>query len=287
MLDLKYGGEYIDAFIPLWQDAFGDDAAAVREICGCCDENRIAVGYIDGAAAAGCLVMPCAYSGNNRPDSPSKAVPAPGDYYYAMTVRRDLRGRGLFRELCGALIGDSRARGREFALLVPSRREYFDMYSRLGFTATALGLTQLCRGNPAVDADDFLRMRPRKFDGGAERMLEMRRTSGEARFSLARGALDLALSWHDAAYFIQNGAETVGYVVTDAAEVEQFPQKSGGCVKIYDYCIYNGAKNYIIDVTEKIAAMYAVKALYCPLSPAMADAADDTALPTADIFLEG
>lgn len=306
------GVELLPEYLPLWTAAFGDTEEEARAVLSASGAERdIFLLRHNGEAAAGACAMGATMTGAARTAGVAAGAgagrisarasgaaaedtgaatggaglsaerggikPVRGSYLYAMTVREDMRGHGLFRAFCENILTQLEARGDAFAALVPARPELFSMYRALGFDREAAGLLPMFGAPPLVlSQDEYASLPLSPFDGDTARLAALAEADEcVSRVMLDGGAFTAAAEGCTVSY-LRDGDGIYGYVVAENSEYS---------VNIYDFSFLSGRGGYIISRMDEVRNLHAIrpKALWRDFTGALAGGRELF----ADILFEG
>lgn len=111
----------------LWKSAFGDEQPLIDNFFKTLYSHDNALIAKNGDEVCGCVYIIDGFL-NSVGGKSYKC-----GYVYAAVTKSEHRGRGIMRELIAALCDMQRQRGAAALLLVPSEKELFDYYKKLGF----------------------------------------------------------------------------------------------------------------------------------------------------------
>jgi len=303
----------------LWSESFGDDRAAIDAVLdGFGEGTRLYLGKIGAEAVAFAAAVPI----TARLSKDGVVCEYRGAYLYAVCVRPDFRGKGVYRVFSAAMCNHLAA-DFDFAMLIPASERLFEMYRKDGFTDELSGLypfyvktTESARfalsvldavgaeladvGNTGdTDALYELYRSTRDFGG-------LLKNSHQFRSALADFKANcLAEGKSGGAAFITQDGERVGYVIyagnsaepDEAAALDpvlfrrgrgQFINFSEKSINIYDICCYPEKKTGIIkNIYARLSAGASRKALCHRFSADMPPFPAENPLYFADILFEG
>ncbi|MEE0956394.1 MAG: GNAT family N-acetyltransferase [Eubacterium sp.] len=121
---LIYGTkEYFTQLIGLWQDAFGDPESLILFFLeNTVEQKEIYISEKNGCAEGVLYALPCTIEGKS------------GYYWYALTTRKEERGKGIMGSLMKKAAHDAEQKGASFIWLQPATDELFLYYEKNGFT---------------------------------------------------------------------------------------------------------------------------------------------------------
>lgn len=187
---------------PLWEDAFGADRGSLSCLSGAVrSADRIYTARETDGRLGGFFFSFSLQTQGQK-----------GFYIYGLCTRRDLRGRGIMRELIRHGADSEAARGASFALLIPANEALRETYRKMGFS---LPVPVGAAADPKAAEDYYGTLEGTfptlPFDGDFERLWSL--SGGVLSREAFRFALATLSDTTDLQYLTRDGQTPQGYLL--------------------------------------------------------------------------